>query len=176
MKKRILAIMAVLAGAAAGTAVTAVNYHLYRKEKEAIRKLAREKKDGPDVSDVEQTGDETADRKSEDESESVTSQTKDEEEEEDKEKLMEEYWRRAKEVYGDDPHINNWANAAKPVRNSRTGYAYISVQDAATKTSTCVTTISKSRANGGEWCPITKIEYAKTPLRKIEVVTKEDAK
>ena len=36
MKRRIFAIIAVLAGAAAGIAVTAVNYHLYRKEKEAL--------------------------------------------------------------------------------------------------------------------------------------------
>lgn len=108
-----------------------------------------------------------------DDATSVTSQEKSED---DEKKLMAEYWRRAKKVFGNDPRVNGWAKVSKPVRNSRTGYVYISVQDAAAKTGTYATNINQSCAKGDEWCRITKAEYAKTPLRKIEVVTKEDAK
>lgn len=79
-------------------------------------------------------------------------------------------------MYGNDPRINSWVKTAKPVCHSRTGYAYISVQDAATKTGINAPHICQSCASnnsrGGAWCYITKEEYAKIPEEMTEVETK----
>ena len=91
------------------------------------------------------------------------------------EKLMEEYWRRAKKVYGCDNRSLVGVQLAKPVCNSRTGYAYISASDAAIKTGTDGAYIYQSCASNNskvdEWRYITKVEYAKFPEEMTEVET-----
>lgn len=156
------------------------------KVKALVRKLAREEKDGSDIPAAKQTGDESADRGPADESESATPQTKGEDEKE-KERLMAEYWRRAKKVYGYGDLAHGFAKNAKPVRQSHTGYAYISVADAAKKTGYPANYIRyccnitdpmgkmffSEEEKGGVFCYISQTAYAKIPEDRIEVDPRE---
>lgn len=156
------------------------------KVKTLVRKLAREEKDGSDIPAAKQTGDESAERGPADESESATPQTKGEDEKE-KERLMAEYWRRAKKVYGYGDLAHGFAKNAKPVRQSHTGYAYISVADAAKKTGYPANYIRyccnitdpmgkmffSEEEKGGVFCYISQTAYAKIPEDRIEVDPRE---
>lgn len=150
------------------------------------RKLAREEKDGPDISDMKQTEDESTDSEPEDGSESDTSQAKSEDEDE-KERLMAEYWRRAENIYGHGDLAHSFAENAKPVFHSNTRYAYISAADAANKTGCpanyirqcCNLTeptakmIFSDEEKGGMFYYISQTAYAKMPEDRIEVDTRE---
>lgn len=158
------------------------------KVKVLVRKLAREEKDGSDVPDLKQTGDESADRGPADESESTTPQSKSEDEKE-KEKLMAEYWRRAKKMYGHGDLAYWFAKNAKPVYYCNTSHAYISAVDAARKTGRSASYIreccnipslmgkeffSASQNGGGVFRYMSQTEYAEIPEDRIEVETKEE--
>ena len=151
------------------------------------RKLARGEKDGPDIPAAKQTGDEIADRKTADEGESATLQSKSEDEKE-KEKLMAEYWRRAKNVYGHGDLAYGFAKNAKPVYHCNTSCAYISVADAAKKTGRPASYIreccnipdlmgkeffSAGKNGGGVFRYMSQTEYAEIPEDRIEVDTRE---
>lgn len=157
-----------------------------------VRKLASEKKDGSDISDMRKAEDENTDSKTEAESDGSedfpgesafsgdtaphdVAQVKGEDEDE-KEGLVAEYLRRVENVYGHSKESRVMAANAKPVRNSRTGYAYISISDAAKKTGCSASYIHHSclsnNRQGGAWCYISQTEYAKMPEEKIEVETK----
>lgn len=156
------------------------------KVKALIRKLAREEKDGPDVSDMRQTEDGSDDSKTANGSESVTPQAASEDEDE-KERLMAEYLRRAQNIYGHDDIGYGLAKNAKPVYHCNTGYAYISVADAAKKIGCPESYIRQCcdipdrmervvfsvRKKGGVFRYISQTEYAKMPEDRIEVETKE---
>lgn len=156
------------------------------KVKALVRNLAREEKDGSDVPDLKQTGDEVADRKTADEGESATLQTEGEDEKE-KERLMAEYWRRAKNVYGHGDLAHGFAKNAKPVCQSHTGYAYISVADAAKNTGYPVNYIRyccnitdpmgkmffSEEEKGGVFSYISQTGYARIPEDRIEVDPRE---
>lgn len=173
------------------------------KVKALIRKLAREEKDGPDVPDMRQTEDGSADSKTEAEADGsadfssestfsddtaphdvaqATAENKDEEE-----RLMAEYWRRAEKVYGHSDSAYGLAKNAKPVYHCNTGYAYISVADAAKKIGCPESYIRQCcdipdrmervvfsvRKKGGVFRYISQTEYAKLPKEQIEVETKD---
>lgn len=157
------------------------------KVKALVRKLAREEKDGSDIPAAKQTEDEGTDCKSEEGNTSATPQATTEDEEEDEEKLMEEYWRRAKNIYGHGNLAHSFAENAKPVYQSHTGYAYISVADAAKKTGYPANYIRyccnitdpmgkmffSEEEKGGVFSYISQTEYARIPKDRIEVDLRE---
>ena len=98
--------------------------------------------------------------------------------EDDREKFVAEYLRRVESVYGQGKEARMMAASARPIRNTRTGYAYIGIIDASKKTGYASSDIYHSCMSndmrGDEWCYITQREYAKMPKEKVEVETKEE--